>query len=148
MTAAKRKTDQETRRERLVVSAVNPVDGTMMEVMVSYERLHAVASRSKGQIKEAAFVVPEILTRPAAIFEGLNREEDLDNESDGWLCYSGVPTRAFNKDGLEISPWPAQVFLVFVNSEKMAYLWYWYACDEDDPCLPQGYQNRFDRRAL
>jgi hypothetical protein len=66
----------------------------------------SVARRSRGQIKECAFVVPVILQRPTAIFEGLRMDEDEDTRGVGWRCYCGVPAVAYRADGSEQRPWP------------------------------------------
>jgi len=60
-----------------------------------------------GQVNEAAFVLPMVLQRPTAIFEGLLREGDEPGGpgAEGWRCYCGIPDRAYNKDGSQREPW-------------------------------------------
>jgi hypothetical protein len=67
-----------SRRDLLTLQAVNPVNGSMGEVQVSFDRMQAVGKRSVGQAKECGFIVPAILQGPTAIFEGLRRDEDED----------------------------------------------------------------------
>ena len=121
-----------------------------MTVTYSYEKVMASAGRSQGQIQEAACIVPMILQQPKAVFLGLMRDVDEPRQEreEGWLCYSGVPALAYNEDGSSKSAWPGEVFLVFVNREKVVYNWYWYQCDPDNPGLPEGHATRFRERVL
>jgi len=137
-----------TRREGLMRPAVNPVDGMPFDVLISFDRLHIVAQRSLGQLTDAAYIVPEVLRHPRAIFEGLLRERDDDNRSAGWLCYCAIPERSYDDRGRPRATWPHKVFLVFVNDERVAYLWYWTKCDPEEPHLPEGHTKRFRRRVL
>ncbi len=43
---------------------------------------------------------------------------------------------------------PAQVYLVFINDDGVAYNWRWDRADPDEPSLPVGYQTRFRKRLL
>ncbi len=117
------------RREFLVIHAVNPVDGKTCEVQISYQRLHAVAARTKGQLMEAANIVPHVLQHPTAIFEGLRREEDEDRWGCGWRCYCGLPLCSYRADGSEAEAYKRQVYLVFVNDQGVAYNWRWEKAD-------------------
>ncbi len=136
------------RRDYLTIRAIDPDTGKDSEVILSYDRLHQVC-RSSGQIKEAKFLVPEILQKPKAIFEGLRKEEDQRyTKTEGWLCYCGVPSCAYTRNGIRIEPRPNEVFLVFVDVGKIAYLWYWYECDESDSNIPMDSETRFRKRKL
>ncbi len=137
---------QGSRRSGLAIAAANPFGGGTWEVLISYDRLHAVARRSMGHAKECAYIVPEVLQNPTAIFEGLREEEDEDRRGVGWLCYCGVPSKAYHADGTPRAAYPLQVYLVFVNDERVAYNWRWEKADEDDPQLPRNYQTRFRKR--
>ena len=97
---------------------------------------------------ECAYLVPEVLQRPTAVFEGLKREADQPRSGYGWRCYCGLPDRAYSQDGTPGAPWAREVFLVFVNEELVAYEWYWYPADDQDPNLPEGHDVRFVRRLL
>ena len=121
-----------------------------MVVMYSQEKLQAIAKRSLGQVKEAAFAVLSILQQPKAIFRGLLREfdEPARGGGEGWLCYCGIPPTAYNEDGSPRDPWPDEVMMVFVDSERIVYNWYWCPCDPDDPSLPEDYSVRFRERVL
>ena len=87
--------------------------------------MHTVARRSLGHAKECAYIVPEILLNPTAIFEGLRRDEDEDRTGFGWRCFCGIPQNSYRADGTTAPPYPAQVYLVFVNDERVAYNWRW-----------------------
>lgn len=137
------------RRDYLKIRAIEPVHGKDCEVLISIDRVERVGRRSRGQTMEAAFIVPEILQNPKAIFEGVRREEDeRGSNSPGWRCYSGIPSKGYVKSGKEVPPWPGEVFLVFVNAENVAYLWYWSECSKDDPNVPIDCETRFRERKL
>jgi hypothetical protein len=138
----------ESRRERLLIQALNPVDRTPCEVQISFERTQTVGRRGMGQAKECGYLVPQTLQQPSAVFEGLRRDEDEDPRGVGWRCYCRVPDRAFHADGTQRQPYPGQVYLVFVNDEGVAYNWRWEKADPDNPDLPAGHESRFKRRLL
>jgi len=131
-----------------MLDAVDPVQGTVLQVQVSYQRMLAVGRRSMGHAQECAQLVPMTLQHPTAVFEGLCRDEDEDRRGVGWRCYCGTPDRAFHADGAARAPYPRQVYLVFVNDENVAYNWRWERCDPDNVTLPEGYATRFKRRLL
>lgn len=137
-----------SRRKFLTLQAINPVDGKMGEVLVSFERMQAVGRRSMGHAKECGINVPLILQQPTAIFEGLRQDEDEDRRGVGWRCYCGIPEHAYCSDGTSRSPYPGQVFLVFVNEDSVAYNWRWERADPDDPSLPLNHETRFRARLL
>src|SRR5262245_13917700 len=126
-----------SRREHLIIEAFDPPHG-VCGVQLSYARLQSVAKRSLGHTKEAAYIVPYILQNPAAMFEGLMRDEDegRQRESAGWRCYCGIPECSYDRDGFEGRPYPGQVYLVFINDERVAYNWRWEEADEEDRNLP------------
>ena len=104
-----------TRREYLLLDAVDPSNGKPTKVQISYDRLQAVARRGMVYAMEAAFLVPHVLQKPQAIFEGLTQEEDEDRRGVGWRCYCGVPPHSYRTDGTEAPPYRGQVYLVFVK---------------------------------
>jgi hypothetical protein len=99
-------------------------------------------------VKECGYIVPAILSAPSAIFEGLRRDEDDDKWGCGWRCYCGIPQCAYTSGGSEIPVYRDQVYLVFVNDEKVAYNWRWEKCEPGEPTLPFGYSERFKTRLL
>ena len=137
-----------TRRSAILLDAVDPESGGFCKIQVSYDRMNTVARRSMGQAKECAYILPAILQRPTAIFQGLKSEGDEDRRGVGWRCYCGIPQVAYRTDGSERSVWPDQVFLVFVNEENIAYNWRWERADQDDPRLPVDYLERFKQRLI
>jgi hypothetical protein len=139
----------DSRREYITLLAIEPADGTLScEVQISFERMQAVGRRSMGHAKECGFIVPMVLQKPTAIFEGLRRDEDEARRGFGWRCYCGVPEQSFRPDGTPDRPYLGQVYLVFVNDERVAYNWRWEKADPDDPKLPINHQNRFKQRLL
>jgi hypothetical protein len=116
-------------------------------VYLSYARLQALGKRSKGQVMEAAHIVPDTLTNPSSMFEGLRRDEDEPRDGEtGWRCYCGCPNASFREDGTRVAPWKGQVYLVFVNEDRVAYNWRWEPADEMDPNLPRNHEARFRKR--
>ena len=90
-----------------------------------------------------------ILRTPTAIFEGLRTDDDEDQHGTaGWRCYCGVPEFAYHTDGTSRSPYPHQVYLVFVNEDGVAYNWRWENADPDDTRLPENHNSRFKKRLL
>jgi hypothetical protein len=140
--------DRPSRREGLHLEAVDPRTGKSTRVQIAHHRMHTVGMRSLGHAKECAFLVPMILQHPTAIFEGLRRDEDEDPRGVGWLCYCGSPTVAYDREGVPRPPYAGQVFLVFVNDERVAYNWRWEKADPEDPRLPIDYGVRFKRKVL
>jgi hypothetical protein len=138
-----------SRRQYLTLLAIDPADGKLScEILVSYDRMQAVARRSLGHAKDCGLIVPAILQRPTAIFEGLRQDKDEDRRGFGWRCYCGIPDHGYRPDGAEARPYPGQVFLVFVNDERVAYNWRWEAADPDNAKLPISHANRFKKRLL
>ncbi len=137
-----------TRREYLVLEAVNPLSGKMTSVQISYSRIQNLGRRSRGQTMECAHIVPFVLQFPKAVFEGIRSENDEDRDGGGWLCYCGVPTVSYRTDGTEQNPFPNQVYLVFVNDQGVAYNWRWENADPDDHRLPENWETRFKKKWL
>jgi hypothetical protein len=138
---------KESRRQYLTLHAFDPGTSRLTaQVQISYERMQSVGRRSLGHAKECGYIVPAILRKPTAVFEGLRREEDEDRRGVGWRCYCGLPDQAYRPDGTETAPYPNQVYLVFINDEGVAYNWRWEKADPDDPSLPRDWKTRFKTR--
>jgi hypothetical protein len=138
----------QTRREGLEISAIDPISGKMLSVIVSYDRLHFIKKQGRGAIMHAGNTVPYILQHPTAIFEGLCFDEDEDMRGVGWRCFCGIPEYDYSVSGEELPSRPNRVFLVFVNIERIAYNWSWVKCDENDKKLPTNYEIRFKKRLI
>jgi len=138
----------QSRRQYLQFDAVDPHDGKPITVQISHERLLVVARRSMGQANEARFIVPHVLQKPAAVFEGLKQDEDEDRRGVGWRCYCGIPPHSYGTDGTVGPPYNGQVYLVFVNQEGVADNWRWERADPASPALPIDHQTRFKTRLL
>lgn len=133
-----------SRRGYETIPAIDPFDGREWDIRVAHARMDAVVKRGPGYAKELAFVLPEILLFPTAIFQGVREEGERE-----WLCYCGVPTHAFQvRTGHRIAPHLGEVYLVYVNSDRVAYNSRWEKCDEANIDLPDGYDDsdRFDKR--
>lgn len=137
-----------SRRDGILIEALDPVTGGVCEVFISHRRLLTVGRRSIGHAKECGHLVPFVLQHPASVFEGLRRDEEEDPRGVGWRCYCAVPTCSYRRDGAEANPYPGQVYLVFINDERVAYNWRWDDADQDEPTFPIEYLTRFKRRLL
>jgi len=137
-----------SRREGIQLEAYDPETQGKTVVHVSHSRMQAVATRSLGHAKECGFLMPQILLSPTAVFEGLKEDEDEDQRGAGWRCYCGVPDKAYYSDGASRSPYPGQVFLVFINDEKIAYNWRWEKADPENLELPKNHIQRFRKKLL
>ena len=133
-----------TRRNYVSLKAIDPSDGKLADVLLSHRKIDQTGLKRWIHVKELAYIVPRILRKPDAIFQGLREEGE-----DDWLCYVGTPDRSYRgEDGRHDVPWPDEVFLVFVNGDRVVYNWYWAKCDPDDRKLPIDYGTRLGRRAL
>jgi hypothetical protein len=110
--------------------------------------MQAVARRSLGHASECGYILPAVLQKPNAIFEGLRHDDDEDRRNVGWRCFCGLPENSYRTDGTQAAAYPNQVFLVFVNEDRVAYNWRWEKADPEDPSLPINHEKRFKRRLL
>jgi hypothetical protein len=115
---------------------------------ISYYRLWIVAARGKGAVLEVKYTVPHVLRHPTAIFEGLCDARDSDSRGFEWRCYCGVPPYRYWNDGQTRAVPDDRIFLVFVNTEMVAYNWRWEPVDDDHRDYPVRYQERFNRKIL
>jgi len=137
------------RRETLPTKAVDPVTGKKYDVFVSQKKLFYAASLSVGHLSDAAYNIPQVLQNPTAIFEGLRKDEHgRYSDTFTWRCYCGIPKFGYKGNGKKVPPWPGEVFMVFVNADRVVFNWYWHKCDGENPNLPMGYNNRFKEKLL
>lgn len=128
----------------IIDNCVNPFDGKTWDIRVSRLRVAAIAKRGMGPAKEMAFILPMILRKPKAIFQGVRE----DGESE-WLCYSGIPSCSYRgPSGDQRQAYTDEVFLVFVNADRVAYNHRWEACDPDNVNVPHATPDRFIRRVI
>lgn len=97
-----------------------------------------------GAAKELAYLVPLTLQQPTAVSCGVREEGES-----RWLCYVGLPPDAYNdRTGEQLRPWLGQVFLVFVDGDRIVYNWRWDKADLGDLRLPVDLGRRFEERVL
>lgn len=103
------------------IRAINPVDGRDWEVYLRQSKITTTAKRGMGAAKELAYNVPWTLQNSTAIFRGVREEGESQ-----WLCYVGSPPDAYDyKTNERVRPWLGQVFLVFVDDDRIVYHWRW-----------------------
>jgi hypothetical protein len=141
--------EEASRRKYLTLPARDPEsDQSTCEILISFDRMQAVARRSLVHANECGHIVPMILQEPSAIFEGLRYDEDEDRWGYGWRCYCGIPEHSYRADGTTAPPYPGQIYLVFVNEEHVAYNWRWEKADHENRALPRNHRTRFKQRLL
>lgn len=137
------------RRDCSEIDAIDPATGKRWTLQLSLDVRKWAASRGKGAAMELVETVRATLLAPAAIFRGLR---DLSQDSDDeWLCYSSIPTHAWDhRHHTRLhKPWPDQVFCVYVRMpERMIFNWNWSPSDAANPKLPENHEQRFRERLL
>lgn len=128
--------------------AIDPVDGKKRDVWISKDLASFKAKTGgTGAVLTLGNIVRTVLTSPRHIFQGLN--EDADDEKKTWLCYVGLPKMSYRGwDGDVGPPYPGEVFLVFVNEDRVVYNWRWEKADEKDRSLPVNHQTRFGKKVM
>jgi hypothetical protein len=125
-------------------------DGGEWHVLIPASKIGDAKRLGMGFAKELGAIVPAVLRNPKAIFRGI-RFDDYSNKkssADDWLCYVGLPTVSFDERGSEMGPYENEVFLVFVNLDRVVYHWRWEKCCPDNVTLPVDHQTRFRERIL
>jgi len=116
---------------------LNPFDGSQKEYWIEKDLIQSFYKKGLlGKFKELN-LVKEIALSPAVVFQGLKR--DGHEES---LCFAGVASHAYTRNGLQISsPPPNKTFEFFVMKNDKIYWWAW---DEaENGTYPLDYRNRF-----
>ena len=133
---------------RIEVEAVNPDDWkTPQLVCVRDSDLQFHAGRGLGAVEECKYVF-QALSRPESLFRGIRKDEDEKfTDSPGWLCYSTRVSCRYNREGQPYSS-EKEVFLVFVNEEKVVYNWTWCEADPSDDKIPIDSDTRFKERLI
>lgn len=143
---------QTERRKFAPFTAIDPESGTRIEVHVTEDRAKWIASKGKGAVMEMAHTVKEVLAAPKAIYDGIRWDEDQDRgnkTADGWVCYCGHPRFYYEPNNTQPqSSGNKEVFLVFVNKDRIVYQWRWEDADEDGTGLPRGHHARFCKKVL
>jgi len=122
------------------LQAINPHSGVVWEVFLSQLQQAKTAKLGMGKTKELAYLVPETLMKPQAVFIGLR------DEGDEGLCYVGSPSCSYRgTDGKQADPWVGQVYLVFVNKDKVVFSWRW---ERGVNGMPENYDKRFSKQVL
>jgi hypothetical protein len=122
----------------VTIRGINPFTREEWDIRISHARMDSVAKRSLGQLKELAHTLPEVLRYPTAVFQGVREDGERD-----WLCYCGQPSHAYDgATGSKKRAYLGEVYLVYVNADRVAYNSRWDKCDPDDIRLPCNYEDR------
>ena len=128
-------------------AAFHPSQG-QYGVRVTRRKLVHWAGLGEWRLNELNVCVCKVLERPAAIFEGLRKEEDENRGPDGagWWCYAGIPSTRFLDYGSGArKPTDNEVFLVFVTDEDVAYNIRWEKVENNVEWLRAEHPERFQR---
>ncbi len=130
-----------TPRDCSEVPAVD-ADGSACVLLLRSRKIEETARRGSGPAHELGYTVPWAVKNPTAMFRGVREEGEPK-----WRCYVSRPGRAYDyRTGECRSAWAGEVFLVFVNDDRIIYNWRWEKADPNDADLPEGYASRFDER--
>lgn len=131
------------RRESKLFEALDVIAGGTWAVRIWDKDIVRRAGITCGRGLEAAFCTKEVLANPSRVFQGIREEGE-----DEWLCYCGIPKKAYHPDGTPKGPREDQVFLVCVNCDRVAYNWMWCDCDPDNTTVPVKATTRFLRQVF
>lgn len=124
------------------IPALNPSTGEQWTLLIRHKKLDETAKRGMGAARELAHTVRQVVLHPTAVFKGVR--EEVEEE---WLCYVGTPETAYNYRTGDARPaWEGEVFLVFVNDDRIVYNWRWEKADSRYRDLPLNFEDRFDQR--
>lgn len=129
--------------------AVSPEDGRELTLTLSGILLRRAPAMGRGRVLELAHSLPNILERPAAIFEGILRDkDDASGTTDGWLCYCGRPNSRFLYDSGDQIPINNRTLMAFVNEDEVIYSVRWEPEDHAAEGLPEDRAGRFRRQRI
>jgi hypothetical protein len=129
------------------VAAVNPWTGATFELYVRNGTVNKTARKGMGAAKELMYTVLHAIQKPTAVYRGVTEFDDGDED---WLIYVTVPPYAYDhKTGDTVRAWKGEVFLVFVDEDRVIRQWYWDDADPVNPRLPVNHdQGRFVEKLL
>lgn len=86
---------------------------------------------------KALHSVKEIMEAPSVIFQGLMREGQEEA-----LCYAGIASHRYSRDGNELPPPPGKTFAIFIREDDVIFRWDWEEADSN-LTYPRDYRDRF-----
>lgn len=117
-----------------------------IEVRISHQRAENIERRGPEHVTDMAQFVPLALEEPFAIYRGIRRGQGI---LDDWLCYVCAPKQMYAGKMQPPRPVsPGDLFLVWVNGERVAYLWRWEKPDPSKPGFPKAAKRRFSERII
>lgn len=136
------------KRFHKTVQACDPHDGGVWDVLIASDKIAWAGQNGWGHAHDLAFLVPWSLLNIKQMYRGV-RDDEREIDEDSWLCYVAAPSFAHDhKRKVKVAAWPNQVFLVFVNAQRVAFNWYWCKCDAYDPDAPLDCDSRFKEKVF
>ena len=117
-----------------------------IDVRISIERAEEIKRRGPDHLTDMALFVPRAVEEPFAMYRGIRRGQGI---LDDWLCYVCAPEQMITGKMQPPKPVdPGDLFLVWVNGERIAYLWRWEKPDPAKPGYPRDADLRFNERII
>lgn len=129
------------------VDAVDPYTGKPWKLYVRNRKVEQTALKGMGAARELAFTVLNAVQKPTAVFKGVRDSDDGDED---WLIYVSNPAFAYDhQTGNQVRAWKGEVFLVFVDEDRIIRRWFWDEADHMNPKLPVNHdKERFVEKLL
>jgi hypothetical protein len=123
------------------VMGFDPYTGEDREFWIEKDLIQHFYKISKLDKFKELYCVTEIASaRSSVIFKGLEREGHEES-----LCYVGLASCAYTRDGHQRTPRPRETFAVFILKNDKIFRWGWEAA-ADNLVYPLGYETRFGPR--
>jgi len=134
------------------IDGIDPQTGGKCQLYVSTDTLKQIGKkRLQGLALEFAELVPYTVQARGLknAWRGLTDWDGEDGDED-WIVYVSTPTYAYDhKRGVKVDPWKGEVFMVFVDEDKLIRRWGWRSADPQNPKLPEGHdKRRFKERLI
>lgn len=127
------------------LAALNPEDpeGNRIKVYLPLDLAHKKLVDHSVKYKNLP-AVQGILISPKRIFRGIRQEEE-GCWDDGW-CYVGRPESIWLSDAVQAPLGRTFVYSVYLDGNRVIYLWRSEKSDPGDPLSPIDHAERYGRR--
>jgi len=114
-----------------------PCDESTREFWIEKDLIQLFYKRGWMDKYKALHCVKEVLKSPGVIFERLNREGQEEA-----LCYAGLASCRYSRNGNQLSPPPGMTFAVYIRKDDVVFRWDWEQADQN-LVYPLGFRERF-----